>query len=107
MPANIAAGSFEHERAGRQEQGHAGKPRLVAICHYALGHPDQGRANVHDYYSFLGEAAGMIDRRTVRTTQEEIREAVKEFGEMGADELLFTPAPDNLDEIAALAESVF
>ena len=106
MPAEMVAGSFEQARAAWQEHGRAGAPRLVAICYFALGDPDQGRANVHDYYSFLGEAAEMI-AGTVRTTRDEVRQAVKEFGDMGADELVFNSGTDNLDDVAALAEIVF
>ena len=30
-----------------------------------------------------------------------------DFGDMGADELVFNPATDNLDDVARLAEIVF
>jgi alkanesulfonate monooxygenase SsuD/methylene tetrahydromethanopterin reductase-like flavin-dependent oxidoreductase (luciferase family) len=106
MPAEMVAGSFEQARAAWQKHGRAGQPRLVAICYFALGDPDQGPANVHDYYSFMGDTADMI-AGTVRTTHEEVRQAVKDFGDMGADELVFNPATANLDDVATLAEIVF
>ena len=99
------AGAFEQARTAWADNGRPGEPRLVALAYFALGDPDQGRAKVHDYYSERGEMAATF-AATVRTTTDELRQAVKDFASIGADELVFNPATHNLDDIAALADAV-
>lgn len=106
MPPEMVSGAFEQARAAWREAGREGEPRLVAITYFALGEPDTGRAKVRDYYGNMGaESAGFI-ASGVRTTPEAVRDAVKAFGDIGADELIFNPATDELDDIARLAELV-
>jgi alkanesulfonate monooxygenase SsuD/methylene tetrahydromethanopterin reductase-like flavin-dependent oxidoreductase (luciferase family) len=104
MPPEVVADSFEKARAAWQEAGREGEPRLVAIAYFALGDPETGRAKVHDYYSNMGDDGADFIASGVRTTPEEVREAIKGFADLGADELIFNPATDNLDDIARLAE---
>ncbi|MFE0025757.1 LLM class flavin-dependent oxidoreductase [Amycolatopsis sp. NPDC059021] len=105
MPPEMVAESFEHARAAWREAGREGEPRLVAITYFALGEPDTGRGKVRDYYSNMGDMADFI-ASGVRTTPEEVRDAVKAFGDIGADELIFNPATENLDDLARLADLV-
>lgn len=70
------------------------------------GHPAGGRGSVHDYYSSFGaEAAGAV-AATVRGGAEQVKEAVQAFGDIGADELIFNPTIDDLDQVTRLAETV-
>jgi alkanesulfonate monooxygenase SsuD/methylene tetrahydromethanopterin reductase-like flavin-dependent oxidoreductase (luciferase family) len=105
VPPEMAAGSFEQARAAWRDGGRAGEPRLVAIVYFALGEPDTGREKVHDYYGNMGDVADFIVAN-VRTTPETVRDAVKAFADLGADELIFNPATDELDDVARLAELV-
>jgi alkanesulfonate monooxygenase SsuD/methylene tetrahydromethanopterin reductase-like flavin-dependent oxidoreductase (luciferase family) len=105
MPAPFVAGAFDAARAAWAENGRSGAPRLVALAYFALGDPEKGRANVLDYYSGLGDMAATI-AAGVRTTADELRQAVKDFDGIGADELIFATATDNLDDVAALAGTV-
>ncbi|GLY67827.1 LLM class flavin-dependent oxidoreductase [Amycolatopsis taiwanensis] len=105
MPVPVVADAFGKARAAWSEHGRQGQPRLVAIAYFALGDPDQGRAKIRDYYSNFGEMADMV-AGTVRTTPEELRQAVQDFADLGADELVFNPGTDNLDDVAALADAV-
>ncbi|HKN50991.1 MAG TPA: LLM class flavin-dependent oxidoreductase [Amycolatopsis sp.] len=106
MPPEMVAESFENARAAWREAGREGEPRLVAIAYFALGDPESGRANVGDYYSNMGEDGAAFIASGVRTTPDEVRGAVKAFGDLGADELIFNPATDNLDDLSRLAEVV-
>lgn len=106
VPPEMVAGSFDQARAAWREAGRAGEPRLVAITYFALGEPDTGREKVRDYYSNMGEEGAGFIASGVRTTPDAVREAVQAFGDLGADELIFNPATDELDDIARLADVV-
>jgi alkanesulfonate monooxygenase SsuD/methylene tetrahydromethanopterin reductase-like flavin-dependent oxidoreductase (luciferase family) len=105
MPAEMVSEAFDGARSAWTKAGRAGSPRLVAIAYYAFGDTDKGVGNVRDYYSNLGEGADFI-ASTVRTSPDAVRTAVKEFEAIGADELIFNPTLDDLDEIAKLADVV-
>src|SRR5437588_473036 len=51
MPASMVAQAFDGARAAWKDAGREGAPRLVAVAYFAFADGDQGRANVHDYYS--------------------------------------------------------
>jgi alkanesulfonate monooxygenase SsuD/methylene tetrahydromethanopterin reductase-like flavin-dependent oxidoreductase (luciferase family) len=106
MPAPMVAGSFDAARAAWQEAGREGTPRLVAIAYFALGDPDLGRTNAHDYYVFAGEFADLV-AANVAGTAEAVKAMVASFEEIGADELIFNPTTDDVDEVSRLADIVF
>ncbi len=93
VPPEMAAGSFEQDRAA------------CAITYFALGEPETGRAKVRDYYGGTTDFADLV-AGSLRTTPEAMRDAVKAFGDLGADELIFNPTTDDLDDVARLAEVV-
>lgn len=105
VPAAMMGGLFDAARAAWREAGREGEPRLVAIAYFAIADPDQGRANVGDYYDGSGPFVD-IAVGGVRTTPAEITEAVKEFEALGAEELILNPTSDDIDEIARLAQLV-
>jgi alkanesulfonate monooxygenase SsuD/methylene tetrahydromethanopterin reductase-like flavin-dependent oxidoreductase (luciferase family) len=105
MPAEMVAQAFDGARAAWTNAGREGAPRLVAIAYYAFGDSEKGVGNVRDYYSNMGEAADFI-ASTVRTSAESAKAAVKEVEAIGADELIFNPALDDVDEVARLADAV-
>jgi alkanesulfonate monooxygenase SsuD/methylene tetrahydromethanopterin reductase-like flavin-dependent oxidoreductase (luciferase family) len=105
MPPAMVAGSFGQAREAWREGGRDGEPRLLAIVYFALGEPETGREKVGDYYSNMGDLAKVVVDN-VRTTPEAVRAAVQEFADLGADELIFNPATDEIDDIERLAELV-
>jgi alkanesulfonate monooxygenase SsuD/methylene tetrahydromethanopterin reductase-like flavin-dependent oxidoreductase (luciferase family) len=105
LPASMVADAFDGVRAAWREAGREGAPRLVAINYFAFGDNDLGRHNVHDYYSNLGKMAATFSAG-VHGTPDAVRETVKAFEEIGADELIFNPATEDIDEIARLADIV-
>ncbi len=106
MPAAKVADTFDRARAAWNDAGREGSPRLVAIAYYALGDVDKGRANVRDYYSASGAEIADATASGVHGGPEAVKAAVGEFARMGADELIFNPTLDDLDEIARLADAV-
>jgi alkanesulfonate monooxygenase SsuD/methylene tetrahydromethanopterin reductase-like flavin-dependent oxidoreductase (luciferase family) len=95
MAASMVAGAFDSARAAWKEAGREGSPRLLAIAYFAFGDIDQGRNNVRDYYSNIGEMADAIAAGVHGTT-----DAVKEVAKA------FNPATDDIHEIARLADAV-
>jgi alkanesulfonate monooxygenase SsuD/methylene tetrahydromethanopterin reductase-like flavin-dependent oxidoreductase (luciferase family) len=105
VPAALASGAFDAARAAWQAAGRPGQPRLVALNYFALGDPARGRANIADYYAATGEYQDIVVGN-VHTDAESLRDAVKQFEALGADELILGPGTDDLDEITRLADIV-
>jgi alkanesulfonate monooxygenase SsuD/methylene tetrahydromethanopterin reductase-like flavin-dependent oxidoreductase (luciferase family) len=103
--APMAAPFFDTARDAWSRAGRDGSPRLVALVYYALGDAEQGRKNVHDYYSFSGDFAGLMASAVCGTPQK-VREAVASFSDIGADDLIFNTGTDDVDDIDRLADIV-
>ncbi|WP_394427109.1 LLM class flavin-dependent oxidoreductase [Streptomyces sp. SGAir0957] len=106
VPAHMIAGAFDGVRTAWKEAGREGSPYLVAIAYFAVADTEGGRANVYDYYSTAGaDTAGFI-ASAVSGGGEEIKKTVREFEEIGADELILNPTSDDVDEILRVADVV-
>lgn len=107
VPASLAAGAFDAARTAWQEAGRPGQPRLVGVNYFALGDPDRARATVADYYGATA-TAGFQDLvvNNVHTGAAAIRDAVRQFEDLGADELILGPGTDDLDDVSRLADIV-
>ena len=105
VPPAVAEQGFGAARAAWQAAGRAGAPRQVAICYFAFGDGDAGRGNVADYYAGAGEFTDMVVNN-VRVGADSVRQAVKEFEAIGAEELILNPTVADLDEVTKLAETV-
>ncbi|HEY8452914.1 MAG: LLM class flavin-dependent oxidoreductase [Micromonosporaceae bacterium] len=90
-----------------REAGRDGEPRFAALVYYSLGDEvaDQSRANLRDYYAFLGPYADQIADSALRTPQA-VRDTVRAFADIGCTELYFDPTVTSLDQIDRLAELV-
>jgi len=106
LPAAMIGDLFDAARAAWQDAGREGGPRLVAIAYFALGDVEHGKNGVADYYANLGEQGTALLASGVRGTADEVREAVRAFADLGADELVFNPTSDDVKEVARLAEIV-
>ncbi|GLY93021.1 luciferase [Actinoplanes sp. NBRC 103695] len=104
-PAGMVAGAFDGARAAWKAAGREGEPRLIAIAYFVLGDPAKGHDNVYDYYSNVPEFAQLVTANLAKTA-EEIREVVKSFAAIGAEELILNPTTDDPDDIERLAEVV-
>ena len=104
-PAPMIAPAFDAARTAWRDAGREGSPHLVAITYFAIADNARGKENVFDYYSVSGDYAA-IATSVVRDVAG-VRESIKEFEAIGADELVFNPALSDLDEVSRLAEIVF
>lgn len=106
VPAANVASAFDSARAAWTKAGREGSPYLVAQAYFALGDPDQGRANVWDYYSGLSDELVSLVLDGVLAGPEQIKDAVTAFAGIGADELLLNPTVGDTKEITRLADIV-
>ncbi len=105
VPPAMVEGAFAQARTAWQEAGRDGDPHLVAIAYFALTDPDTGRRKVGDYYAGNGDFTDMVVNG-MNDSPERIRETVKAFADIGADELILNPTTDEPDDIQRLAEVV-
>ncbi len=106
LPVPAVAPMFDAARKAWQDVGRPGSPKLVAIAYFVFGDVDRGRANVGDYYSANGEEFAQSQAQGVRAGADEVRELMKSFDAIGADELILHPALADLDEVGKLADAV-
>ena len=106
MPAAMVANAFESARTAWRNAGREGSPRLVAIAYFAFGDIDRGRRNVRDYYSISGETVADQVAAGVHHGAAAVKSAVNAFVGIGADELIFNPTLDDIDEVARLADAI-
>jgi alkanesulfonate monooxygenase SsuD/methylene tetrahydromethanopterin reductase-like flavin-dependent oxidoreductase (luciferase family) len=103
LPAADAAGFFEQARTAWREAGRTEEQRLVAGAYFALGDPDQGRANVLDYYTGMGDYADLAASR-LSGDADAVRATIAAFAAIGTTQLMLVPATDDLDDIERLAD---
>ncbi|MEV4596231.1 hypothetical protein AB0K15_02375 [Amycolatopsis sp. NPDC049253] len=78
----------------------------MALAYFSLGDPDQGRANVGNYYAGSGEFADLV-MSGVCGTPEALKATISSYTDPGVDELIFNPDTDDVDDIKRLGDSVF
>jgi alkanesulfonate monooxygenase SsuD/methylene tetrahydromethanopterin reductase-like flavin-dependent oxidoreductase (luciferase family) len=97
---------FDLAEASWRDEGREGKPRLVASLYYALGpNADRGGDYIRDYYSYFGPGADDM-ARSIPSTPEAVDNLIRDFGEVGADEVVCWPTVAELDQVDLLAELV-
>jgi alkanesulfonate monooxygenase SsuD/methylene tetrahydromethanopterin reductase-like flavin-dependent oxidoreductase (luciferase family) len=106
FPPEMVAGAFDSARNAWREAEREGSPRMVATAYFALGDAETGRANIHDYYSNAGDQTASMVVNAVRADARAVKEAVKVYEDLGADELIFSPSTDDINEVSRLAEVV-
>ncbi|MFI6214610.1 LLM class flavin-dependent oxidoreductase [Nocardia brasiliensis] len=102
-----AGGLFDTARRSWTEHGRPGAPRIVAQVNVALGDRhliDAARAAMGAYYEFSGRADYMVDG--MLTTPDDIRSAIKQFADLGADEVMLYCYGDDADQIDRLADVI-
>ncbi|WP_031467992.1 LLM class flavin-dependent oxidoreductase [Sciscionella sediminilitoris] len=99
-----AGGIIDTVRSAWEAHGRSGSPRIVAQVNLALGPESvlaEARAAIGSYYAFTGNPEYMVDGMLTGPVQ--VREAVKAFADLGADELVFYchgRDPEQVDRLA-------
>ncbi|WP_330228479.1 LLM class flavin-dependent oxidoreductase [Nocardia sp. NBC_00508] len=106
-PPSWAGGLFDTVRRSWKDHGRSGAPRIVAQVNVALGPPeviDAARAAMGAYYEFTGRAQSMVSG--MLTTPDEIRTAIAQFEDLGADEVMLYCYGRDVDQVDRLADVV-
>jgi probable F420-dependent oxidoreductase len=105
--ADQVGGFSQRVRTAWKDAGRPGQPKIVALAYYSMQEEraDESRANLHDYYAYLGEWAEKIADGTPRG-RDAVREAVPRFEDAGVDELVLDPTVADLRELDLLADAV-
>ncbi|MEU7763940.1 LLM class flavin-dependent oxidoreductase [Nocardia sp. NPDC049190] len=106
-PPSWASGLFDTVRRSWTDHGRPGEPRIVAQVNVALGPPDviaDARAAMRAYYGFSDYTEGFL--AGLLTTPAEIRTAVAEFEDLGADEVMFYCYGRESDQVDRLADVI-
>ncbi|MGF6887320.1 alkanesulfonate monooxygenase SsuD/methylene tetrahydromethanopterin reductase-like flavin-dependent oxidoreductase (luciferase family) [Nocardia sp. GAS34] len=88
------------------EHGRSGSPRIVAQLNTVVGPQpliERARRAILDYYEFSGRADYMADG--MLTTTDQIRSAIRQFEDLGADEVMlycYGTDPDQVDRLAEI-----
>jgi alkanesulfonate monooxygenase SsuD/methylene tetrahydromethanopterin reductase-like flavin-dependent oxidoreductase (luciferase family) len=106
VPPEMVAGSFDAARDAWRKAGREGSPRLVAIAYFALSDAAKGREKVYDYYSGGGPELASMIASGVRDSAQAVKDAARDFAALGADEIIFNPATDDISDVERLAEAV-
>ena len=87
--------------------GKPGKPRLAAVCSYALGPNAAGVVGdyIRDYYSFLGPVAEQMAQNAVSST-EAVTGMIHDLEGIGMDELVFLPTAAEMGQLDRLADII-
>ena len=90
-----------------QAEGKPGKPRLAAVCSYALGPnaADVVGGYIRHYYSFLGPAAEQMAQNAISST-EALTGLIHDLEGIGMDELVFLPSAADMGQLDRLADIV-
>lgn len=90
-----------------EAEGKPGKPRLAAVCSYALGPnaADVVGGYIRHYYSFLGPVAEQMAQNAVSST-EAVTGMIHDLEGIGMDELVFLPSAAEIGQLDRLADIV-
>jgi alkanesulfonate monooxygenase SsuD/methylene tetrahydromethanopterin reductase-like flavin-dependent oxidoreductase (luciferase family) len=94
-------------REAWKDAGRQGEPRIVALSYFSIQDEkaEESKANLRDYYAFLGEWVDAIVEGTPRGP-DAIRDTVKRFADAGVDELILDPTVADIREVDLLADAV-
>lgn len=103
-PPSWAGGLIETVHRLWKEAGRSGSPRIVTQVNVALG-PEEvvsdARTAMGAYYAFTGRADRMVEG--LLTTPAEIRRAIGQYADLGADEVMlycYGADPEQVDRLA-------
>jgi len=88
-------------------EGRPGRPRLAAVCSYALGPnaADVAGDYIRHYYSFLGPVAEQMARNVISST-EAAKGLIHDLEGVGMDELVFLPTAADMGQLDRLSDIV-
>jgi alkanesulfonate monooxygenase SsuD/methylene tetrahydromethanopterin reductase-like flavin-dependent oxidoreductase (luciferase family) len=106
-PADQVQPFAERVRQAWKGSGRPGEPRIVALSYFSMqeARSDESKANLMDYYGYLGEVAQGLADWAPRGT-DALKEAAKRYEDIGVDEFILDPTVADLREVDLLADAV-
>ncbi len=103
-PPAPSAAAFRAAEEGWKEAGRAGKPRFVGGVYFGLGPnaAEKAGAYIRDYYGFIGPSVEEVIQ--VQTTPEALRQTIRAWQDVGADEMVAYPCIAETDQLDRLLE---
>jgi alkanesulfonate monooxygenase SsuD/methylene tetrahydromethanopterin reductase-like flavin-dependent oxidoreductase (luciferase family) len=111
----IAAGSgpdqaregIEKARAAWSAAGRDGEPHLMALAYFSLGDraDEDIRANLMDYYAWLGEDIARMIAGGAARDAEAVSRYLAAYEDAGCDELVFCPSSADPQQVDLLADA--
>lgn len=104
-PPSWLGGLLDTVRKAWAAHGRDGAPRIVAQANVALGADiDDARAAIAAYYAFTDRAQYMVDG--LLTTPRQIRDVIRQFEDLGADEVMLYCHGRDPEQVPLLADLV-
>jgi alkanesulfonate monooxygenase SsuD/methylene tetrahydromethanopterin reductase-like flavin-dependent oxidoreductase (luciferase family) len=90
-----------------KEEGREGRPYKMALFYFGLGDraEEQARAELSDYYAWLGEETANQIVAATATDPETVKRYLAGFEQAGADEVICFPVSSDPDQVELLAEA--
>jgi alkanesulfonate monooxygenase SsuD/methylene tetrahydromethanopterin reductase-like flavin-dependent oxidoreductase (luciferase family) len=90
-----------------KEQGREGRPYKMALFYFGLGEgaEEQARAELSDYYAWLGAETANQIVTAAATDSETVKGYLAVFERAGADEVICFPVSSDPDQVELLAEA--
>jgi len=90
-----------------KHESRSGRPRFVVGMYYGMGPNAAERASdyIRGFYSFLGSAAEKV-AATLPTSGGAVKDTMRAFEDVGADEIIMWPSIADLDQLDRLADLV-
>jgi alkanesulfonate monooxygenase SsuD/methylene tetrahydromethanopterin reductase-like flavin-dependent oxidoreductase (luciferase family) len=106
--SDMARQGYDAAEQAWKDAGRSGRPRFVTGVYVAIGGEDareKAAAYITDYYGYMGDMADMM-ARSVPATENEVKEAIKAFKDIGVDELILWPCVAELEQVDRFANLV-
>jgi alkanesulfonate monooxygenase SsuD/methylene tetrahydromethanopterin reductase-like flavin-dependent oxidoreductase (luciferase family) len=99
--------AVEKLEAAWQAEGRAGTPRKMSLSYFSLDDDPEAevRRTIGGYYAFAEQYADMMVSGAAKG-EEDVKERVRAFEQVGCDELIMCPASSDPDQVDRLAAAV-
>ncbi len=107
LPPDLMQQMFDGVQDAWRGAGRSGEPRLVAGRYYRLGPNSQepGEAYIRDFFGFGGDRAEQLVQ-SILSTPEAVKEAMRAYEAIGADEFILWPTVADFGQIDRLADAI-
>jgi alkanesulfonate monooxygenase SsuD/methylene tetrahydromethanopterin reductase-like flavin-dependent oxidoreductase (luciferase family) len=108
-----SSGPEQYEEGARKakaawaEAGRQGEPRTMGLAYFSLGDDAEAdaRANLTDYYAWLGEQVAEFIVSAAARDAESVRQSLAAYEAAGCDELILFPASSDPAQVDLLADA--